>query len=114
MRSYAGGGVASSPQMAIYGEGSRKEAYVPLPDGRSIPVAMSGGGGGGMEVHIHESPGSKASVSKTQNANGRPQLHVEIRDMVRGVMNEDIANSGPMSRSMEKQYGLRRSAGLTS
>jgi phage-related minor tail protein len=43
LRAYAGGGVANSPQLALYGEGSRPEAFVPLPDGRSIPVAMSGG-----------------------------------------------------------------------
>jgi len=42
---YAGGGVANRPQLAMFGEGSTPEAYVPLPDGRSIPVAMQGGGG---------------------------------------------------------------------
>jgi len=40
LRRYAAGGVASSPQLAMFGEGSRPEAYVPLPDGRSIPVAL--------------------------------------------------------------------------
>lgn len=39
LRKYAGGGVANSPQMAMYGERG-PEAYVPLPDGRSIPVKM--------------------------------------------------------------------------
>jgi hypothetical protein len=43
LRKYAGGGVANSPQLAMFGEGSTPEAYVPLPDGRRIPVAMSGG-----------------------------------------------------------------------
>lgn len=43
---YASGGIASSPQLAMFGEGSKPEAYVPLPDGRTIPVTMSGGGGG--------------------------------------------------------------------
>lgn len=46
LRSYARGGVANSPQMALFGEGSTPEAYVPLPDGRTIPVTMKGGGGG--------------------------------------------------------------------
>jgi hypothetical protein len=46
LRRYAGGGIASSPQLAMFGEGSMPEAYVPLPDGRRIPVAMKGGGGG--------------------------------------------------------------------
>ncbi|MFH1806825.1 MAG: hypothetical protein ABID63_18245 [Pseudomonadota bacterium] len=44
MRAYASGGIANSPQLAMFGEGSMPEAYVPLPDGRSIPVTMQGGG----------------------------------------------------------------------
>jgi lambda family phage tail tape measure protein len=46
LRSYDGGGIADSPQLAMFGEGSMNEAYVPLPNGRSIPVNMNGGGGG--------------------------------------------------------------------
>jgi lambda family phage tail tape measure protein len=44
LKRYASGGIASSPQLAMFGEGSRPEAFVPLPDGRRIPVAMQGGG----------------------------------------------------------------------
>jgi hypothetical protein len=40
LRRYERGGIANSMQMAIFAEGSRPEAYVPLPDGRSIPVTM--------------------------------------------------------------------------
>ncbi len=40
LRKYAGGGVARSPQLAMFGEGSRPEAFVPLPDGRNIPVTL--------------------------------------------------------------------------
>jgi tape measure domain-containing protein len=46
LRKYAAGGIANSPQLAMFGEGSMPEAYVPLPDGRRIPVAMKGGGSG--------------------------------------------------------------------
>ncbi len=42
LRKYASGGIANSPQLAMFGEGSMPEAYVPLPDGRRIPVAMQG------------------------------------------------------------------------
>lgn len=45
LNAYAGGGIADRPQLAVFGEGRRPEAYVPLPDGRSIPVTMQGGGG---------------------------------------------------------------------
>jgi hypothetical protein len=44
---YAMGGVASSAQHAIFGEGSTPEAYVPLPDGRTIPVTLMAKGGSG-------------------------------------------------------------------
>lgn len=40
LNTYAGGGIADTPQMAVFGEGSMAEAYVPLPDGKSIPVKM--------------------------------------------------------------------------
>jgi hypothetical protein len=46
VNAYANGGIATSPQLALFGEGRGAEAFVPLPDGRSIPVTMSGGGGG--------------------------------------------------------------------
>jgi hypothetical protein len=45
LKMYEAGGIARSPQLAIFGEGkaSKGEAFVPLPDGRSIPVTMRGG-----------------------------------------------------------------------
>ena len=59
LRKYAGGGIASSPQLAMFGEGSMPEAYVPLPDGRRIPVAMKGGGGGTNVVVNVDASGSQ-------------------------------------------------------
>lgn len=53
LKRYANGGVAYSPQLAMFGEGSTPEAYVPLPDGRSIPVTMKNGGGvGNITVNV--------------------------------------------------------------
>lgn len=52
LASYATGGIASSPQLALFGEGSRPEAFVPLPDGRNIPVRMQGGGGNSFTVIV--------------------------------------------------------------
>ena len=52
LKTYARGGVARSPQLAMFGEGSMPEAYVPLPDGRSIPVTMRGGGVGNVVVNV--------------------------------------------------------------
>lgn len=46
LRKYVRGGIATSPQLAVFGEGSMPEAFVPLPDGRSIPVSFRGAGAG--------------------------------------------------------------------
>ena len=39
LRHYQGGGMATSPQVAVFGEGATPEAYVPVPAGR-IPVEI--------------------------------------------------------------------------
>lgn len=53
LNAYAMGGVASTPQLALFGEGRTPEAFVPLPDGRTIPVTMQGGqGAGGGQVEV--------------------------------------------------------------
>lgn len=63
LRKYDMGGVARSPQVSIFGEGRKPEAYVPLPDGRSIPVTMNGGGGGGPVIQI-DARGADAGVEQ--------------------------------------------------
>lgn len=40
LRRYSKGGIANTSQFAEFGEGDTPEAYVPLPDGRSIPVTL--------------------------------------------------------------------------
>ncbi len=45
---FADGGIASSPQLALFGEGSVPEAFVPVPSGR-IPVEMRGQTGGTVQ-----------------------------------------------------------------
>lgn len=61
LHAYASGGVASTPQMALFGEGRMNEAYVPLPDGRSIPVSMKG------PTNTNSSPNGPISVSVQVN-----------------------------------------------
>ena len=53
LRAYAGGGIANSPQLTLFGEGRTPEAFVPLPDGRRIPVAMQGGSGNQVVQHLN-------------------------------------------------------------
>lgn len=64
LRRYSSGGIANTPQLAMFGEGSSPEAFVPVPSGR-IPVEMRGGSGGVVvqqgDIHIHAG-GSNASA----------------------------------------------------
>jgi hypothetical protein len=71
LKKYASGGIANSPQLALYGEGSRPEAFVPLPDGRRIPVAMQGGGGTSVTVNVDASGSSVQGDGPNANQLGR-------------------------------------------
>ncbi|WP_426994039.1 hypothetical protein [Methylomonas sp. CM2] len=71
LRKYVGGGVARSPQLAMFGEGDMDEAFVPLPDGRSIPVTMSGSGGSPLTVIVNNNTDAGVQVSERQTGNGR-------------------------------------------
>lgn len=84
LRKYAKGGVADRPQLALFGEGSMAEAYVPLPDGRSIPVTMSmpnaqqgqGGMGGGFnqEINIINQSGEQVTAESNTQFNGEKYI----------------------------------------
>lgn len=86
LRKYANGGVADKPQVAIYGEGSMAEAYVPLPDGRTIPVTVSGTGGGmgkqatgsvPVTVNVYNQGGEQQEASSSSKFDGE-QMVVDI------------------------------------
>lgn len=66
LNAYSGGGIANSPQVSLFGEGSRPEAYVPLPDGKTIPVSMKGGGQANVQVNVINQTGQ--SVEATQQS----------------------------------------------
>ncbi|MGJ0453467.1 MAG: hypothetical protein ACR65T_09620 [Methylocystis sp.] len=75
LRRYAGGGIADSPQLAMFGEGRMPEAYVPLPDGRSIPVAMSGGNAPKITINNN----APVDVTPRVMSDGEIILHVDRR-----------------------------------
>lgn len=91
VRKYDAGGIVGNREISIKGEGSRREAVVPLADGRTIPVKLEGGGGnfninlGGIQVN--GSPGDDnfaAAVSlavqrKLQEHGVRRQLAAAVR-----------------------------------
>ena len=75
LRKYATGGIANSPQLAMFGEGAQPEAYVPLPDGRRIPVAMQGSNGMTINQTIYAGQGTdSAQVRRSAAAGARAVL----------------------------------------
>lgn len=77
LNAYAKGGIATSPQISLFGEGRNNEAYVPLPDNRSIPVTLSGGSGGSVVVGD-----TKVTVNITNTSSGQ-QTSVDV-DQAKG------------------------------
>lgn len=102
LHTYARGGVADRPQLALFGEGRRPEAFVPLPDGRTIPVTMRGGSGGTV-INI--------------DARGAPHgVETKIRQVVLGellpTLNDsaarDVERRANRGGSFAKTVGRRR------
>ena len=93
LKAYAGGGVANSPQMSLFGEGRTPEAYVPLPDGRSIPVTMKGGAGGGDTVTIQINVDNKGNSTDKKATNQGPtngDMWEKMADGIKSVVVQTI------------------------
>lgn len=83
LKTYSSGGIARSPQVAVYGEGRLPEAYVPLPDGKNIPVKMDGATGG-TSVVVNNYSGQQVSTNETTDGRGNRRVEVSVGDMVAG------------------------------
>lgn len=86
LQTYSTGGIATSPQLALFGEGSQPEAYVPLPDGRTIPVTMSGAESKASApiVNVINQTGVQADVEQNTRFDGEQM----ILDVVLKAMNK--------------------------
>lgn len=101
LRKYATGGIARSPQLALYGEAGVAEAYVPLPDGRSIPVTMQGGAGiPPITVNVINQSGTQVGASK-----GEPRF--DGRQMVLDVVLSAASSPGPFRDGLKGAVGGR-------
>jgi hypothetical protein len=110
LNAYSSGGIATSPQMALFGEGRTPEAYVPLPDGRTIPVSIKGGAAAGeVTVNVYNQPGQSAQVQQRQTGSGT-EVDVIIEQVESG-MARNIQRGGGIAPVLERQYGLNRAAG---
>ncbi len=96
LHSYASGGIANSPQMAMFGEGRMPEAYVPLPNGRSIPVEMSGNTGG-TNVVVNVNMESGQTDTKSDGAEAE-RLGVLIANVVKKVIVDEKRSGGILTK----------------
>lgn len=109
LKTYARGGIANSPQVAVYGEGKLPEAYVPLPDGRTIPVtlnmpdlkqlgspqvspAMMGGMAVDASLHIAVDGSDMTADDVTRIM--RPELQKHQQDTIRKIGQISTKNPG--------------------
>ena len=95
LNAFARGGIARKPMVSLVGEGSMAEAYVPLPDGRSIPVTLaggdSGGGGGGggnvsSSINVYVQSDGSAKVESQPSNNDAADLGRKIEQAVVAVI----------------------------
>lgn len=90
LRKYARGGIANSPQLALYGEGSMNEAFVPLPDGRTIPVTLTGSVGSGTNVYMNITVNGDGSNSVDTKAASDESVWRNIATRVTGVVRDEL------------------------
>lgn len=109
---YANGGVATSPQIALFGEGAHNEAYVPLPDGRTIPVTMKGTSGGAAPVVnlrvINNGQPMAAKTETTQTSNGF-DISVILEQIDSNTAKGVRTGNSQTAQAMQDTFGLRRS-----
>ncbi len=90
LKAYANGGVANSPQLTLFGEGRTPEAFVPLPDGRTIPVSLTGasgatsGGSATGDVNINIIMNT-ASGTSTQNGTAPGSSSTSLSQLANNV-----------------------------
>ncbi|CDL80973.1 tape measure protein [Xenorhabdus szentirmaii] len=106
LKAYSKGGIATSPQLALFGEGSHNEAYVPLPDGRRIPVNMNIAGddiGAGSDknvvisISVVNQGGDKEEKSNSSNESAWNETAQKIKSIVLETMTEEKRPGGMLT-----------------
>lgn len=92
LRMYARGGIANSPQLAMFGEGSSPEAYVPLPDGRSIPVTMQGTGGNVNNIAVNVAVDNKGNSQTSTGGANSEEYTQKLGTAISNAVKTEIAN----------------------
>lgn len=106
LNAYAGGGIANSPQVAVFGEGRMPEAYVPLPDGRRIPVAMQGAANANAAPSvpnvnfIDQRPPGSPDVEPTVSRRSDGTIDVVVRTVENRMGQRAAGGQGPFKQAV--------------
>ena len=97
------GGISYGPQLAWVSEGNyNAEAHVPLPDGRTIPVTMTGGAPSvsiQQKVIVNNNASDKVQVSQQRDDAGNLTLTVD-------AIAQDIASGGNTARAIQSRFNV--------
>ena len=99
--SFAQGGITNAPQLALIGDNANnREAVVPLPNGRSIPVEMNGGGQSIGQLNI------LPNASIDEALMNQPMSYWE--DLVQQKILPAINNLGDSGETISAEYRSQR------
>jgi len=91
---FANGGIVTGPTLGLVGEGKYNEAVIPLPDGKSVPVRLSGGDGGNQinsNITVNVSNGQAQSNATGSNSS---ELGRKIEGAVKQVIVGELRPGG--------------------
>lgn len=94
IRQFANGGIVTGPTLGLVGEGRYNEAVIPLPDGKSVPVQLSGGDGGNQinsNITVNVSNGQAQSNATGSNSS---ELGRKIEGAVKQVIVGELRPGG--------------------
>jgi tape measure domain-containing protein len=93
-QAFANGGIVTGPTLGLVGEGRYNEAVIPLPDGKSVPVQLSGGDGGNQinsNITVNVSNGQAQSNATGSNSS---ELGRKIEGAVKQVIVGELRPGG--------------------
>lgn len=97
LQKYSSGGIARRPQAAIFGEGSTPEAYIPLPDSRTVPVTLTGEQGNNyvtVQINMDSSQESIQASGQKANALGKIISAAVVKELVNQRRNGGMILAG--------------------
>lgn len=106
---YTGNGGTSNVAGVVHGQEYVVNAQGTSRNRAALEAINAGGTVGGSNVSVvvnNNAPGTKATTTERNTPNGR-----EIEVTVAEIVSKDIRSGGPISNSIETQYGVNRAAG---